>query len=48
MFKLSKRSTDNLAGVKPTLARVVRHAIQLTHVDFVVIEGLRTLKDSKS
>jgi peptidoglycan LD-endopeptidase CwlK len=42
MFKLSTRSLTNLAGVKPTLASVVSRAIQLTTVDFVVIEGLRT------
>jgi peptidoglycan L-alanyl-D-glutamate endopeptidase CwlK len=42
IFKLSKRSLTNLAGVKPTLASVVSRAIELTTVDFVVIEGLRT------
>lgn len=43
-FKLSKRSLNNLVGIKPALASVVTRAIQLTSVDFVVIEGLRTLK----
>lgn len=42
MFKLSKRSRDSLQGVHPDLVRVVERAIQLTEVDFVVIEGLRT------
>lgn len=42
MFKLSTRSLNNLAGVKPTLASVVKRAIEITEVDFVVIEGLRT------
>ena len=41
-FKLSKRSLTNLAGVKPALASVVSRAIELTTVDFVVIDGLRT------
>ena len=42
MFKLSKRSTNNLLGIKPGLVNVVNRAIELTTVDFVVIEGLRT------
>lgn len=41
-FKLSKRSRDSLQGVHPDLVRVVERAIELTEVDFVVIEGLRT------
>lgn len=41
-FKLSKRSRDSLQGVHPDLVRVVERAIQITEVDFVVIEGLRT------
>jgi peptidoglycan L-alanyl-D-glutamate endopeptidase CwlK len=41
-FKLSKRSLDRLAGVHPDLVKVVRRAIELTEVDFVVTEGLRT------
>ena len=41
-FKLSKRSLDRLAGVNETLQLVVLRAIQLTEVDFVVLEGLRT------
>ncbi len=42
MFKLSKRSLDNLKGVNPDLVRVVKRAIEITKVDFMVIEGLRT------
>lgn len=41
-FKLSKRSLNNLVGVKPALASVVTRAIQITEIDFVVIEGLRS------
>lgn len=41
-FKLSKRSLDRLAGVNEALQLVVLRAIQLTEVDFVVLEGLRT------
>lgn len=42
MFRLSKRSQDNLVGVRPELVAVVRRAIALTKVDFAVTEGLRT------
>jgi len=41
-FILGKRSTDNLAGVHPDLVRVVKRALELSEVDFTVIEGLRT------
>lgn len=41
-FKLSQRSLDNLNGVDPKLVAVVKRAIELTKVDFGVIEGLRT------
>ena len=41
-FALSTRSEYALQGVNPDLVRVVRRAITLTNVDFVVTEGLRT------
>ena len=41
-FVLGKRSLDNLKGVHPDLVRVVHRAIELTEVDFSVIEGVRT------
>lgn len=41
-FILGKRSTDNLQGVHPDLVRVVKRALELSDVDFTVIEGLRT------
>lgn len=41
-FRLSKRSLGNLVGVDPRLVAVVHRAIELTKVDFVVIEGVRT------
>ena len=43
-FSLSERSVNNLEGVKPTLADVVRRAIELTQTDFAVIEGLRSVE----
>lgn len=42
-FTLSARSRARLEGVHPDLQRVVYEAIQVTRVDFSVIEGLRTL-----
>ncbi len=42
LFTLSARSLKRLEGVHPDLARVVHRAIELTSVDFVVTEGLRT------
>lgn len=41
-FSFSKRSLDNLADVHPDLVNVVTRALQLTEVDFVVTEGLRS------
>ena len=41
-FVLSQRSLRRLVGVHPDLSAVVRRAIGLTPVDFMVIEGLRT------
>ena len=41
-FKLSKRSLDNLVGVDSRLVAVVHRAIELTKVDFAVVEGVRT------
>jgi hypothetical protein len=47
MFKFSKRSEGNLAGVNPDLVKVVRRALELSAVDFSVIEGLRTAERQK-
>lgn len=44
MFKLSKRSLSRLDGVHPALVAVVRRAIEITKVDFVVTEGIRTIE----
>ena len=42
-FSLSAASRRNLRGVHPDLVRVVERAIQLTPIDFKVIEGVRSL-----
>ena len=41
-FALSKRSENRLGGVHPDLVRVVRLALEMSTVDFAVVEGLRT------
>lgn len=43
-YVLSARSMRNLRGVHPDLVNVVRLTLMDSPVDFVVIEGLRTLK----
>lgn len=43
-YRLSRRSLRNLAGVHPDLVRVVTEALKETTVDFVVIEGLRSIE----
>lgn len=48
MFKFSRRSEENLNGVHPDLIKVVRRALQLSAVDFTVIEGVRTKARQKS
>lgn len=44
MYKLSERSLNRLNTVKPSLRLVVLRAIQLSKVDFMVLEGARTLR----
>lgn len=43
-YKLSDRSLSRLAGVHPDLVRVVKRAIEITTIDFTVLEGRRTMK----
>lgn len=47
-FKLSKRSAGRLDGVDEKLVAVVKRAIELTKVDFGVIEGLRSVETQRS
>lgn len=44
MRKFSARSEKNLVGVHPDLVRVMRAALQDAPLDFMVIEGLRTIE----
>ena len=48
MYQLGKRSRQKLKGVHPDLVRVVERAIELTKVDFTVLEGVRTLERQKA
>ena len=41
-FSLGAQSRARLKGVHPQLVRVVERAIELTTVDFMVLEGVRT------
>lgn len=47
MFKLSAASLKRLTGVHPDLVKVIERAIQLSNVDFAVLEGKRTLERQK-
>lgn len=46
-FILGARSLKRLEGVHPDLVKVVKRAIEITDVDFTVLEGLRDLKRQK-
>lgn len=41
-YKLGLRSKLRLQGVHPDLVKVVERAIEITEVDFTVLEGMRT------
>ena len=43
-FKLGKNSLARLQGVDETLVNVVKRAIEISEVDFTVMEGVRTLE----
>lgn len=41
-FKLSARSKERLTGVHPDLVKVVNRALELSEIDFAILEGMRT------
>ncbi|WP_404273578.1 M15 family metallopeptidase [Yersinia similis] len=43
-FRFSQRSDNNLKSVNADLVKVVRRALELSAVDFGVIEGVRTVE----
>jgi peptidoglycan L-alanyl-D-glutamate endopeptidase CwlK len=47
MFRLSQKSLDKMKGVNPTLVAVVKRAIEISAIDFSVLEGLRSLDRQK-
>jgi peptidoglycan L-alanyl-D-glutamate endopeptidase CwlK len=42
MFTFSERSLNNLKGVHPKLVAVVHRALELSTIDFTVLEGVRS------
>ncbi|WP_447886976.1 M15 family metallopeptidase [Serratia fonticola] len=46
-FRFSLRSEGNLKGVNQALVAVVRRALEITTVDFIVIEGVRTVAQQR-
>ena len=47
MFELSERSCRKMKGVDQGLINVVKRAIELTHIDFGVTEGVRDIERQK-
>tara|TARA_R110000822_G_scaffold246126_4_gene374513 strand:+ start:686 stop:1192 length:507 start_codon:yes stop_codon:yes gene_type:complete len=45
--KLSTRSEKSLTGVHPDLVKVVRRAAEISNLEFIVTEGLRTVERQK-
>lgn len=41
-FQFSQKSFDRLVGVHPDLVRVVKRALEISAVDFSVLEGVRS------
>lgn len=41
-FKFSQKSLDRLVGVHPDLVSIVNRALELSEVDFAVLEGVRS------
>jgi len=46
-FKYSNRSLGNLKGIHPDLRKVADRAIEISKVDFIITDGLRTLKEQR-
>lgn len=44
MFRLGTRSLERLIGVDARLVAVVKRALELSPIDFMVLEGKRTLQ----
>jgi peptidoglycan L-alanyl-D-glutamate endopeptidase CwlK len=46
-YKLGRRSKGRLKGLHPDIVKVVYRAIEISEVDFTVLEGLRSLTRQK-
>jgi peptidoglycan L-alanyl-D-glutamate endopeptidase CwlK len=46
-FLLSHRSRANLFGVHPDLVRVINRAIEISAVEFIITQGLRTAEQEE-
>jgi peptidoglycan LD-endopeptidase CwlK len=46
-FKLGERSIQRMKGVHPDLVKVVMRAIEISEIDFTVLEGVRLLARQK-
>lgn len=46
-MKLSNKSIDRLKGLHPDLVKVVKRAVEISDLDFTVLEGLRTVARQK-
>jgi peptidoglycan L-alanyl-D-glutamate endopeptidase CwlK len=47
-FVLGARSLSKLVGLHPDLIRVIKRAIEITPIDFTVVEGFRTVERQKA
>lgn len=47
-FRFGKVSEDNLKGVNPALVRLARRALELSSVDFTVVDGVRSLHEHEA
>lgn len=47
-FKLGPTSLSRLKGVHPDLVKVVQRAIEISTLDFTVLEGVRSLERQKA
>jgi peptidoglycan L-alanyl-D-glutamate endopeptidase CwlK len=47
MFKFSKKSELQLTTVHPDLARVCERALQLSPIDFMILQGRRTQQEQE-
>lgn len=48
IYKLGQRSLAELDGVHHDLIRVIKRAIEITPIDFSVIDGLRTIEEQRA